>query len=113
MTYSPLAEHCDGLFDDPANKERSFYTLHLYLNGPKSDAELKPQEESLVGGATTFWSRDETVSFDVSPKIGRVLIFQQMRLLHSGQEVQNGVKYTMRSDVMFDKLPFLENDAEA
>lgn len=38
---------------------------------------------------------------DIDPKIGRVLIFQQRRLLHSGDEVLSGVKYTMRSDLMY------------
>jgi hypothetical protein len=38
---------------------------------------------------------------DVDPKVGRVLIFQHRRLLHSGDEVTAGIKYTMRSDVMF------------
>ena len=39
---------------------------------------------------------------DVDPKIGRVLIFQHRRLIHSGDEVSAGIKYTMRSDVMFE-----------
>jgi hypothetical protein len=38
----------------------------------------------------------------VDPRIGRVLIFQHRRLLHSGDEVTAGIKYTMRSDVMFE-----------
>lgn len=39
---------------------------------------------------------------DVDPKAGRVLIFQHRRLLHSGDEVQSGVKYTVRSDLMYE-----------
>ncbi len=38
----------------------------------------------------------------MDPKIGRVLIFQHKRLYHSGDEVTAGVKYTVRSDVMFE-----------
>jgi hypothetical protein len=61
-----------------------------------------PDEEILQGGATTFHgSRDQEARLDADPKIGRVLIFQQRRLLHSGDEVIRGTKYTMRSDLMY------------
>lgn len=43
-----------------------------------------------------------TKRIDVDPKIGRILIFQHRRLLHSGDLVTKGVKYTMRSDLMFE-----------
>jgi hypothetical protein len=39
---------------------------------------------------------------DVDPKAGRVLIFQHRRLLHSGDTVSAGIKYTMRSDLMYE-----------
>lgn len=39
---------------------------------------------------------------DVDPKAGRVLIFQHKGLLHSGAEVLAGIKYTMRTDLMFE-----------
>ena len=85
------------------------FTLHLYLN--ESDAS-----NPLVGGATTFhdlctcgkgrWeSCDcETGTFDVDPKVGRVLIFQQRGMEHSGAEVSEGLKVTMRTDLLFTKL---------
>jgi hypothetical protein len=60
------------------------------------------QPELLRGGATTFHSSNRQRRFDVDPKIGRVLIFQHRRLLHSGDEVSAGIKYTMRSDVLFE-----------
>jgi len=40
---------------------------------------------------------------DVFPKIGRALLFQQRMLVHSGEPVTRGTKYTMRSDFMFEK----------
>lgn len=56
----------------------------------------------LFGGATTFHSSlDPTKRMDIDPKAGRVLIFQQKRLLHSGDDVVAGIKYTMRSDLMY------------
>jgi hypothetical protein len=39
---------------------------------------------------------------DIVPKVGRVLIFQQRGLLHSGEEVVQGVKFTMRADLMYE-----------
>ena len=109
------AAHCDGTYETPDGEQRSFFTLHLYLNdsaqalgikeptfrflkGKKADGE----EEMLRGGATTFHSRDERRRLDVDPKAGRVLIFQQRRLYHSGDDVTAGVKYTMRSDLMYE-----------
>ena len=40
----------------------------------------------------------------MEPKLGRVLVFQQRMLVHSGEEVTGGVKYTMRSDFMFEQV---------
>jgi hypothetical protein len=60
------------------------------------------ETELLRGGATTFHSADRKRRYDVDPKIGRVLIFQHRRLIHSGDDVTAGIKYTMRSDVMFE-----------
>jgi hypothetical protein len=57
----------------------------------------------LFGGATTFHSNlDPDKRMDIDPKVGRVLIFQQKRLLHSGDDVVAGIKYTMRSDLMYE-----------
>jgi hypothetical protein len=107
------AAHCDGIYETPDGQERSFFTLHLYLNDSAQALGIKEpmfgflkgkkegEEEMLRGGATTFHSRDEKRRIDVDPKIGRVLIFQQRRLYHSGDDVTAGIKYTMRSDLMY------------
>ena len=100
--------HCDGTFEnpDPEKNERSFYTLHLYLNDSKNEC---PQEEGveLVGGATTFHSRkrENKKTLDVHPKVGRVLIFQHSGLRHSGADVKAGIKYTVRTDLMYNYVP--------
>ena len=89
--------------------QRSFYTIHLYLNDSaqvlgvpenkdNTDADDKP---ALRGGATTFHSTTSTSRLDVDPKAGRVLIFQHRSLMHSGDDVTAGIKYTMRSDLMY------------
>lgn len=94
-----MIEHADGAYISP-NGERSFFTLHLYLN----DASLDSADGPLEGGATAFWSGNMVDRLDVLPKNGRVLIFQQRSLLHSGEEVTSGVKLTMRTDLMFEKV---------
>jgi hypothetical protein len=67
-----------------------------------NDAEGKEGEPPLVGGATTFLSYNEARRLDVVPKGGRVLLFQHRNLLHSGDDVISGTKYTMRTDIMFE-----------
>lgn len=120
MRYGPgqfFKAHCDGAYQDPATEERSFYTLHLYLNDSK---QTVPDQEDidLVGGATTFhlkrdtkWDELESRKIDVDPKTGRVLIFQHKKLLHAGADVTAGIKYTMRTDLMY-KLVDKEENAE-
>lgn len=61
------------------------------------------------GGATTFHPPRADLSnpnrrLDVDPKMGRVLIFQHAHLVHSGDEVHAGVKYTMRTDLMYERV---------
>jgi len=93
-----LPGHCDGHYVTPPGNEVSFYTLHLYLNDSLSNGG------DVKGGATTFHSMDMSRSFDVNPKMGRVLIFQHAHLVHSGAEVQEGIKYTMRTDLMYRRI---------
>lgn len=93
--------HCDGSYVTPDGKEISYYTLHLYLNEP----ELKTESQHGGGGATRFHSLswDDEKYFDVEPKVGRVLIFQHRDLLHSGDDIIKGTKYTLRTDLMYTK----------
>ncbi|KAF9028557.1 hypothetical protein BDZ89DRAFT_1014969 [Hymenopellis radicata] len=99
LRYGPghfFKQHCDGLNEYDGMK--SFVTLHLYLTDRDS---LPLQGAGLAGGCTRFWTPDKRHFLDVEPKVGRVLVFQQRMLVHSGEEVMEGVKYTMRSDFMF------------
>ncbi|EFA78723.1 hypothetical protein PPL_08184 [Heterostelium album PN500] len=85
--------HQDGSYqrtDGPKRGDRSLVTLQLYLN----DVEQ--------GGETTFFTgswRDEK-RVPVNPKAGMVLVFQH-NLLHEGSPCTKGVKYVMRTDVMY------------
>jgi hypothetical protein len=106
MTELTILAHCDGMYETPHGEKRSYYTMHLYLNdsaqvlGGNTDGESF-KANPLHGGATTFHDTSYQRRLDADPKIGRVLIFQQRMLLHSGDEVVKGVKYTMRSDLMY------------
>ncbi|KAL2145558.1 hypothetical protein VTI28DRAFT_6796 [Corynascus sepedonium] len=97
--------HCDAPFvdtRDPSRNIQTMFTIHLYLNDSKAEVE----GAELVGGATTFFSRDRRRRIDVNPKAGRVLIFQHKGLIHSGDDVLRGTKYTMRTDIIYElKLP--------
>lgn len=99
LRYGPghyFKPHCDGL--NAVNERKSFVTLQIYLND-RDDDGIK-----LQGGATRFWTPNKKHYIDVQPKIGRVLVFQQRMLIHSGEEVVAGMKYTMRSDFMFEEV---------
>lgn len=110
LRYGPgqyFKRHCDGAYEEvdaeTGKHEKSFYTLHLYLN----------QDEELEGGATSFHlparyggsaKTPDEKTLDVESRLGRVLIFQHKRLLHSGAEVTKGIKYTMRTDLMYERI---------
>lgn len=74
--------------------------------GPTSDDLSSPgaskADEKLLGGATSFADGFNTVdAVRVFPKTGSVLIFQQRNLMHSGDGVFRGVKYTVRTDMLY------------
>ncbi|KAG0124104.1 hypothetical protein HOY82DRAFT_673690 [Tuber indicum] len=88
--------HCDATYNGEGweKRQKSFLTLHLYLTVGESS--------SLKGGSTRFWSPDRAKFMDVEAKRGRVLVFQQRMLWHSGEPVTEGTKITMRGDIMFE-----------
>lgn len=114
--------HIDGNYTTPEGGERSYYTIHLYLNGDDGPQPSQPQPQSeeegftdtcaghdapLIGGATTFhpsWLLEEGgPECKINPKKGSVLVFQQRDMAHSGEDVIQGTKYTMRTDLMYKK----------
>lgn len=106
-----FTQHCDALYTTPDKSLKSLLTLHLYLNDSSEGREdpadpTASPKEIRRGGATRFWNPERTEFIDVEPKRGRVLIFQQRMLWHSGEEVLEGVKMTMRSDLMFEWAQF-------
>ncbi|KAI9369801.1 hypothetical protein BJX61DRAFT_125410 [Aspergillus egyptiacus] len=124
--------HWDAHYRTKDGGERSFFTIQLYLSGEgcqdreeleramkkvKDEDEDKDEDKDedenktnvdvegeLLGGATAFLPRLEEKErvVRVFPKTGSVLVFQQSELLHSGDPVFRGTKYTVRTDVMYE-----------
>ena len=73
--------HQDGSYIR-SKKEFSAYTFMVYLN------------EEVEGGATRF------LNCQIYPQMGKALIFKH-DLVHEGCEVKSGVKYVLRTDIMY------------
>jgi hypothetical protein len=92
--FSP---HCDGQFV-AKDGMKSYLTAHFYLNGNEGEVE---------GGATRFCADigdGRAGKVDVNPRTGSVLVFQQRDMYHEGCEVTKGTKYTLRTDVLYEKM---------
>ncbi|KAH7003160.1 hypothetical protein EDB82DRAFT_482721 [Fusarium venenatum] len=114
LKYSPgqyFKPHCDGAYfytEGPGKEFETFYTVHLYLN---DSVENDPTSE-LQGGATSFLDRKGEKRVDVNPKAGSVLIFQHKGLFHEGALVNKGIKYTMRTDILYEWIPDKDEEEE-
>ncbi|KAF5320156.1 hypothetical protein D9611_010353 [Ephemerocybe angulata] len=94
LRYGPgqfFREHVDTQLDLPDGR-KSRVTIQIYLG-----------EDGVEGGATRIRDMSGARYFDVEPKKGRVLIFQQKDIWHSGQDVVEGSKEEPAS-----KLPFFK-----
>lgn len=101
-------EHIDGSYVTPDGSEISFLTVHIYLNGSAPDdtpdeEHLEDHEKSLKGGATRFFGYIKGYH-DINPQTGACLVFQHRALMHSGEDLDQGTKYTIRTDVMYRKV---------
>lgn len=76
--------HRDGSFDR-SRSEGSLLSLLVYLN------------EGFIGGETEF---DIGERLSIRPETGMALLFQHT-LRHQGALVRSGVKYVLRTDVMY------------
>ncbi|KAJ7053297.1 hypothetical protein C8F01DRAFT_1032167 [Mycena amicta] len=95
--------HIDGRYEDPVTKHRTFYTLQFYL--PSDASGSKESFQPPLGGSTRFRGRIvEKAHADVESIPGRVLVFQHADLLHTGEEVTGGVKCTVRSDILYERV---------
>jgi predicted 2-oxoglutarate/Fe(II)-dependent dioxygenase YbiX len=97
LRYDPgdyFRPHEDGSYFRPDGTEASFITLQMYLN------------QGFKGGETTFFSTDyyecpeKARRLAIVPRTGSILVFEHW-LLHEGSLLNEGRKYSLRTDVMF------------
>ena len=95
MKGQRFGTHCDARFCR-TSREKSFYTVNVYLNDGKT--EFGGGRTCFFGGKTEF-----KMTSAVSASPGLALMFNQHpdRIEHNGEEVTKGVKYLMRTDVMY------------
>eukprot|EP00756_Hemistasia_phaeocysticola_P035592 Hpha_TRINITY_DN16595_c0_g2::TRINITY_DN16595_c0_g2_i1::g.132686::m.132686 len=109
--------HCDARFER-TDDEKSFFTVNVYTNS------VKPEN----GGRTRFYLNkkrenrdrqarrkgtgreeptDEDFDLQLQPEAGTACLFQHgpgQELLHDGERLRGGVKYLLRSDVMYRRM---------
>lgn len=91
--YKPgqtFKKHQDGSYRRCKGDE-SWWTFMVYLN---SDYK---------GGRTRFWFAGDMEETTVNPEVGSALLFMHERT-HEGEVVASGVKYVLRTDVMYRKV---------
>ncbi|KAJ7274912.1 hypothetical protein C8J57DRAFT_1224473 [Mycena rebaudengoi] len=85
------------------NGQRTFYTLQFYL--PSNSSGSPESFVSAKGGTTRFLAPFAGTAYaDIEATPGRVLVFQHAELLHTGEEVTDRVKCTVRSDILYEKV---------
>jgi len=107
--YNPggfFRSHCDAMYKR-SEEEMSFFTCMFYL------------DSGFGGGATRFLridgnltdknylklAEDDQVLASLQPEAGMCLLFFQPGLLHEGEDVKEGSKHILRTDVMFRRDP--------
>lgn len=92
--------HVDGYYE-ASPTEQSMLTFMIYLNTVRPDG----------GGATTFYrhdGRETVVDYAVQPEAGMLIAFHPEKL-HDGGKLLAGIKYILRSDIMYTRAPTLVN----
>ena len=85
--------HTDGMYRVD-NDHTSLLTCMFYLNGT----------DEFEGGLTNFIEyKTNKLNYSVKPEPGLCVIFRQvdLRCYHEGTQVTKGLKYIMRTDIMF------------
>lgn len=88
--------HTDGMYVVDSD-HRSVLTCMWYLNGP----------DEFEGGLTNFIGYpDKALKYSVVPEPGLCVIFPQanLKFYHEGTQVTKGLKYILRTDVMYNAV---------
>jgi len=107
--YNPggfFRPHCDACFKR-SEEEMSLFTCMFYLDGGFASGAtrfLNPggilTDENYLKLAT-----EDQVMASLEPEAGLCLLFFQPGLLHEGEDVREGSKHILRTDVMFRRDP--------
>lgn len=100
--------HCDAWFERN-REERSFYTVNLYTNSvaPEHGGRTRFYGEHANGRRRvepTSQSGSDRIDLAVQPEAGLAVVFRhgpRTELLHDGERLGGGVKYLLRTDVMY------------
>jgi len=91
-----FSTHVDTYYEDKKLQLKSMFTINIYLNDCPDGS----------GGETAFWLKGERTA--IRPIAGLCLAFRQPTTKcynHEGMELLDGLKYLIRSDVMYRKKP--------
>lgn len=106
--YNPgghFAPHYDGHYLR-TSKVRSMKTFMIYLNGGFEGGKTNWVDENqmLFQDQETgiFRAEDRYITGSVVPESGIALVFNH-HLLHEGERLRSGVKYILRTEVMYEK----------
>jgi hypothetical protein len=106
--YNPgdfFRKHCDGCFVR-SEDEQSLFTCMFYLNGGFGGGATRFLGPSSSNIASQFKLADDSeVLASVAPEPGMCMLFFQPGLLHEGEDLHSGLKYLLRTDVMFRRDP--------
>lgn len=86
--------------------EQSFMTLNMYLNSVRPEYEGATRVLSSSTPSDMHAKRPLKVLAKVTPVLGSAAIFRDT-LWHDGEELTGGVKYLLRTDVLYERVvPF-------
>lgn len=91
--------HIDAFFQRSPT-EKSMFTVNIYLNDGEND---------FTGGKTRFFNqkKNQVIDVEIQPLTGLCVLFRQpssAEYLHDGEKVLSGIKYLLRSDVMYQMI---------
>lgn len=109
-----FAPHFDGFYMKNPN-ERSMKTFMIYLNDDFEDGSTNFVKESQTlykNEEGKYCAQEENILNRIRPHPGMAIAFNHHRL-HEGQQVRNGTKYILRTDVMYEKCGGKLTDEQA